>query len=84
MKPPRWLPPLQLERLRPELEVNHSMSAAGGKWGQPGESAGKKAGRVSNLAAADFREGSELMNSLLLAVESIGTRIAIRQKAYRD
>ena len=59
MKPPRWLPSLRLERLRPELEVNYS-------------------------AAADFREGAELMNSLLLAVESIGTRIAIRQKAYRD
>lgn len=54
------------------------------KWGRAAEAAGKKAGRVSNLAAADFRDGSELMDSLLLAVESIGTRIAIRQKAWRD
>lgn len=36
--------------------------------------------RVQNLAPADYREGSELMNSLTLAVESVCKQIALRQK----
>jgi trehalose-6-phosphatase len=35
--------------------------------------------RVQNLAPADYSEGSELMQSLLLSVESIGKRIALRK-----
>lgn len=35
--------------------------------------------RVQNLAPADYREASELMQSLKLAVESICKRIALRQ-----
>ena len=34
--------------------------------------------RVENLATADYREGSELLESLRLAVESICSRIALR------
>lgn len=35
--------------------------------------------RVANLAPVDFREGSELMRSLMLAVEKICKQIALRQ-----
>ena len=35
--------------------------------------------RVENLAPADFREGSELMRSLTLAVECIAKRVALRR-----
>lgn len=35
--------------------------------------------RVQNLAPADYSEGSELMRSLLLAVDSVGKRIALRK-----
>jgi len=35
--------------------------------------------RVTNLAAADYREESELMRSLLLSVESLCKQIALRQ-----
>ncbi len=35
--------------------------------------------RVQNLAPTDYREGSELMRSLTLAVESIARKIALRQ-----
>lgn len=35
--------------------------------------------RVANLAPADYREGSELMRSLTLAVESICKRISLKQ-----
>lgn len=35
--------------------------------------------RVANLAAADYREDSELMRSLTLAVESLCKQIALRQ-----
>jgi len=38
----------------------------------------RPAQRVENLAPADFREGSELLRSLLLAVESIAKRVALR------
>jgi phosphoglycolate phosphatase-like HAD superfamily hydrolase len=37
--------------------------------------------RVQNLARVDFREGSELMQSLTLAVEQICKRIALRKLA---
>lgn len=37
--------------------------------------------RVQNLARADYREGSELMRSLCLAVESIAKLIALRKLA---
>jgi hypothetical protein len=46
-----------------------------GEWDggtQPGR-------RVQNLAPADYSEGSELMRSLLSAVDSIGKRIALRK-----
>lgn len=35
--------------------------------------------RVQNLARSDYREGSELMQSLRLAVESIAKQVALRQ-----
>lgn len=35
--------------------------------------------RVTNLAQADYSEGSELMQSLILAVESISKRVALLQ-----
>lgn len=35
--------------------------------------------RVTNLAAADYREDSELMRSLILSVESLCKQIALRQ-----
>jgi hypothetical protein len=35
--------------------------------------------RVQNLAAADFREDSELMRSLLLATELVCTRVALHK-----
>jgi hypothetical protein len=34
--------------------------------------------RVQNLAPTDYREGSELMRSLTLAVESTARKIALR------
>jgi phosphoglycolate phosphatase-like HAD superfamily hydrolase len=37
--------------------------------------------RVQNLAKADYTEGSELMRSLQLAVESIGRLIALRRRS---
>lgn len=37
--------------------------------------------RVQNLAAADFSEGSELLRSLLLAVDSIADKVALRRLA---
>lgn len=39
---------------------------------------------VENLAPSDYREGSELMRSLLLAVQSIARRIAIRRLSQGD
>jgi hypothetical protein len=35
--------------------------------------------RVQNLALSDYREGSELMQSLRLAIESVAKRIALRR-----
>lgn len=40
--------------------------------------------RLENLAPVDYREGSELMNSLLLAVDSICKRMLIRRKSIRE
>ena len=40
--------------------------------------------RVDNLAVADFREGTELHRSLVLAVECVGKRVALRRLARRD
>jgi hypothetical protein len=34
---------------------------------------------VQNLALSDYREGSELMQSLRLAIESVAKRIALRR-----
>ncbi|MGG6265546.1 hypothetical protein ACQ4M3_06020 [Leptolyngbya sp. AN03gr2] len=47
------------------------------KWGQEIEVTQSQ--RVANLAPADYRENSELMQSLVLAVESLCKRIALRQ-----
>ena len=35
--------------------------------------------RVENLAPADFRDGSELLTSLTLAIESIAKKVALRR-----
>ncbi len=40
--------------------------------------------RVQNLAQADYREGSELMESLKLAVQSICKRVALRQMSIGE
>ncbi|MGH8593783.1 MAG: haloacid dehalogenase-like hydrolase, partial [Gammaproteobacteria bacterium] len=40
-------------------------------------------GRVSNLVPADYGKNSALTNSLLMAVESIARRIALRRKTYQ-
>ncbi|MBN2401878.1 MAG: haloacid dehalogenase-like hydrolase [Spirochaetes bacterium] len=40
-------------------------------------------GRVSNLVPADYTSRSALSNSLMMAVESIANRIAIRQSSYQ-
>lgn len=40
--------------------------------------------RVDNLAVADFRPGTELYRSLVLAVECVGKRVALRRLARGD
>jgi hypothetical protein len=40
--------------------------------------------RVENLAEADYREGSELVQSLTLALESICKRIALERLGAGD
>lgn len=40
-------------------------------------------GRVSNLVPADYRSHSALTHSLLMAVDSIARRIALRRKTYQ-
>ena len=40
-------------------------------------------GRVSNLAAANYRKGSGLYDSLLMAVESICDKIALSKRIYQ-
>lgn len=40
-------------------------------------------GRVSNLVPADFRKNSALMNSLIMAVDSIARRIELRRNTYQ-
>ncbi|MGH8659134.1 MAG: HAD family hydrolase [Gammaproteobacteria bacterium] len=40
-------------------------------------------GRVSNLVPANYGKNSALTNSLLMAVESIARRIALRRKTYQ-
>lgn len=40
-------------------------------------------GRVSNLVPADYREGSGLSDSLLMAVESIADRISLASHTYQ-
>lgn len=40
-------------------------------------------GRVSNLVPADYRQGSALSNSLVMAVESMARRIALRRSTYQ-
>lgn len=47
------------------------------KWGR--HVAVKQGQHVSNLAQADFTEGSELMESLYLAVESLCKIIRLRE-----
>lgn len=59
------------------LGVYEADSAEG--WG--GRDAMEDDHRVENLAPADYSEGSELLQSLLLSVESISKRIALRRLA---
>lgn len=40
-------------------------------------------GRVSNLAAADYRKGAGLYDSLMMAVESMCDKIILSKKAYQ-
>ena len=40
-------------------------------------------GRVSNLVPADYAKGSALCNSLVMAVESMAGRIALRRSTYQ-
>jgi phosphoglycolate phosphatase-like HAD superfamily hydrolase len=40
-------------------------------------------GRVSNLVPADYGKGSALSNSLIMAVESVAARIALRRSTYQ-
>ncbi len=40
-------------------------------------------GRVSNLVPADYRQGSALSNSLLMAIESIARKIELRRNTYQ-
>lgn len=40
-------------------------------------------GRVSNLVSADYKEGSDLIGFLTLAVENIAKRIALAQHTYQ-
>ena len=49
------------------------------KWGE--ETNLERGRRLSNLVPADFRAGSELVDSLALAVESIGKSIQLRRRA---
>jgi hypothetical protein len=39
--------------------------------------------RVSNLVPADYRKGSALSNSLIMAVESMARKIALRRSTYQ-
>ncbi len=57
------------------IGVNKMRSAA--DWAQ--ESSITQGQRVVNLAPADYREDSELMQSLVLALEGIGKQISLRQ-----
>lgn len=59
------------------LGVYESETAKG--WG--GYDAVRDDRRVENLAPADYSEGSELLRSLILAVETICKRIALRKLA---
>ena len=40
-------------------------------------------GRVSNLVPTDYREGSALSDSLMMAVESIASRISLASHTYQ-
>jgi phosphoserine phosphatase len=51
------------------------------KWGKAGGFI--EDGRVSNLVPADYTSKSALSNSLMMAVESIANRIAIRHSSYQ-
>ncbi|MDX2089339.1 MAG: hypothetical protein SFX73_15910 [Kofleriaceae bacterium] len=58
------------------LGVDHSGS---GEW--PAADHMFASARVDNLAPADFREGQELYRSLVLAVECVSKRVALRRLA---
>jgi len=40
-------------------------------------------GRVSNLHSADYRQGSDLMNFITMAVRSLAERIALSANSYQ-
>jgi hypothetical protein len=40
-------------------------------------------GRVSNLVPADYAKGSALVNSLLMAIEAIASRVNLRRSTYQ-
>jgi hypothetical protein len=41
-------------------------------------------GRVSNLVPADYRKNPALIHSLMMAIDSIARKIALRRNTYQD
>jgi len=71
------MPVFDLLNSRGGFAIAVTKSEAARDWGGDGDI--RPGRRVENVASADFREGSELLRSLLLAVESIAKRVALRR-----
>ena len=71
------LPAFQFMYERGGMALALRREEAGDEWRHTDESFGDR--RVENIAPSTYAQGSELLRSVLLAVDSIASRIALRR-----